>query len=313
MNSGEIRGEPHFNVRMKPLLVAAAFLSLAELIAAYAVINTSGNVQLILAISVAVYPILLGAAAFHLLTFRGGVPLAPPRLSVHNDASRQARTPKEQGDFEDPYYLVAHSLFGILDAVKHELPPIIRQMPLPRPRTLCTESDVTVHDQSLGISSVRVTDSVQRITVGSLTRAEVSAKYRFLADEYKPGTTQRAIQQLSTSDPNYFFRIRSDGTIHSLLNLNELNPAVAHAHGEAIDFDTFMFLQVINMIHGQLIIAYSELEGLAFPSPRLTQFVKAVQQISIPLAETAIVLSDQGDLYGTLADVKARHRGTATI
>ena len=40
----------------------------------------------------------------------------------------------------------------------------------------------------------------------------------------------------------------------------------------------------------------------------LGQFVAGVHNISIPLDRAAFVISDEGDLYGTLSDVIDRHR-----
>ena len=61
----------------------------------------------------------------------------------------------------------------------------------------------------------------------------------------------------------------------------------------------------------QLIVVYCRPEALAEPGGRLTQFVRGVRQIPVPVSDDAIVISDNADLYGTLLDLEDRDRGIA--
>jgi hypothetical protein len=132
-------------------------------------------------------------------------------------------------------------------------------------------------------------------------------RYPFLAEHHRRTATQSAVQSLAATELNYFFSIRQDGTIQSLLNLNELQ---AHTVGRSADSDDLLLLQILGMTPGQLIITFLlDVDALAQPGPRLDQFVAGVHNISFfPLERTAFVISDEGDLYGTLSDVIDRQQ-----
>jgi hypothetical protein len=43
----------------------------------------------------------------------------------------------------------------------------------------------------------------------------------------------------------------------------------------------------------------------------LTQFMRGLSAVPVPLAEAALVISDNADLYGTLADLTSRQADQA--
>jgi hypothetical protein len=45
------------------------------------------------------------------------------------------------------------------------------------------------------------------------------------------------------------------------------------------------------------------------PGPPLTQFLRGLSTVPVPLANDALVISDNADLYGTLADLTSRQAG----
>jgi hypothetical protein len=55
-----------------------------------------------------------------------------------------------------------------------------------------------------------------------------------------------------------------------------------------------------------LIVVYCREEALAKAGAKLTQFLCGLEQIPIRVREETLVISDNGDIYGTIADLKLR-------
>ncbi|MES2598164.1 MAG: hypothetical protein V4662_22710 [Verrucomicrobiota bacterium] len=56
----------------------------------------------------------------------------------------------------------------------------------------------------------------------------------------------------------------------------------------------------------QLIAIYCRSEALAEPGRPLNQFLQGVEQTPMPVDDDALVISDNGDIYGTLTDLWER-------
>jgi hypothetical protein len=284
------------------LVALVLFFCVAEVTAGYALISTTGAVQMILTVFVVGAPLLTGCGLGYVLLFRDQIQLpfssAPPSGSAQAaSAAPRAPVPTEQ------YDALAHSLIGVLEAIRQELPSVVEKSAPGHPNTIRTYFDLSLGGPFLHPS--RRKDSTLRVTVGSVNREAAGLRYPFLAENHRRAATQLAIQSLATTEPNYFFSIHLDGSVHSLLNLNELR---AHSAGTTADSDDLL-LQVLGMTQGQLIITFLlDEDALAQPGPRLNQFVTGVQNISFPLDQSAFVISDEGDLYGTLGDVIDRQQ-----
>lgn len=55
---------------------------------------------------------------------------------------------------------------------------------------------------------------------------------------------------------------------------------------------------------------YCRAEGLARAGGSLTQLLRGLDGLPVPLDVLAIVVSDNADLYGTFADLRERAEGT---
>jgi hypothetical protein len=56
----------------------------------------------------------------------------------------------------------------------------------------------------------------------------------------------------------------------------------------------------------QLVAVYCRSEALATDTPSLRQFLTGLKQMPIPIDDTALVISDNADIYGTVADLWER-------
>jgi hypothetical protein len=59
----------------------------------------------------------------------------------------------------------------------------------------------------------------------------------------------------------------------------------------------------------QLIVVYCRPDALAENGDKLQQFLKGMSQIPIALDNSALVISDNADIYGTYLDVQKRSNG----
>ena len=55
-------------------------------------------------------------------------------------------------------------------------------------------------------------------------------------------------------------------------------------------------------------VVYCRPEALAAPGEKLSQFLKGLARLPVPLKDEALVVSDNGDIYGTVADLFERER-----
>jgi hypothetical protein len=74
------------------------------------------------------------------------------------------------------------------------------------------------------------------------------------------------------------------------------------------DYGGFLRGRVVTSRGKQLIVVYCRPEELAVPGPKLSQFLRGVREVPVPLSDDAVVISDNADLYGTLTDLEDRER-----
>jgi len=149
------------------------------------------------------------------------------------------------------------------------------------------------------------------ITVGSVSREAAAARFGFLAAKV-PGRRNQ-IKEFTHRDPDYVFWIHPDGRLHDAKRSHRDNVPRGH---EAIvddepDYLGFLRGRVASLGQNQLVVVYCRPETLAVPGEQLDQFLKGIRQLPVPLRQDALVISDNADIYGTVADLFERHVGGA--
>jgi hypothetical protein len=144
------------------------------------------------------------------------------------------------------------------------------------------------------------------ITVGSVSREAAAERFPFLALTY-PGR-RRAIKEFTHRDPDFVFWIYPDGRLYNARDSHAKNVPRGFAHivDDEPDYGGFLRGRVASLCDNQLIVVYCRAEALAFHGEKLTQFLRGVVQVPVLLREDALVISDNGDLYGTAADLETR-------
>ena len=144
------------------------------------------------------------------------------------------------------------------------------------------------------------------ITVGSVTREEAAERFPFLAEKY-PGR-RREIKEFTHRDPDFVFWIYPDGRLHNARDAHAKNVPRGFEHilKDEPDYGGFLRGRLASLLDQQLIVVYCREEALASAGVKLTQFLLGLSQIPVLVRDETLVISDNGDLYGTVADLKAR-------
>lgn len=146
------------------------------------------------------------------------------------------------------------------------------------------------------------------ITVGSISREAATSSFAFLATRYSG--RRNAIRDLTHRDPEFVFWIHPTGKLHDARGSHRDNVPKGYQHilDDEPDYCGFLRGRVVRLDGNQLIVVYCRSEALAVPGPAVQQFLAGLEQMPIPIDDHALVISDNADLYGTVADLWARRK-----
>jgi len=144
------------------------------------------------------------------------------------------------------------------------------------------------------------------ITIGSISREAAARTFPFLAENMRG--RRSAIKNFTHRDPDFVFWIYPDGRVYDARDSHLRNPPRGFDHivDDAPDYGGFLRGRIATGNGRQLIVVYCRQDALAADGPKLRQFVGGLERLPVPVADDAIVISDNADLYGTLLDVRRR-------
>jgi hypothetical protein len=144
------------------------------------------------------------------------------------------------------------------------------------------------------------------ITVGSISRAALAEVFPFLAERF-PGR-RAAIKELTHGRPDFVFWIFPDGRLHDARDAHARNVPKGHEQilDDEPDYGGFLRGRIVTARGQQMVVVYCRPEALAAAGPKLSQFLRGMRAVPVPLADDAVVISDNADIYGTLADLDDR-------
>jgi hypothetical protein len=104
------------------------------------------------------------------------------------------------------------------------------------------------------------------------------------------------------------FWIYPDGRLFDAKDAHIKNVPRGYEHilQDEPDYDGFLRGRVASLFEEQLVVIYCREEALAERGEKLIQFLKGLALISIYVADEALVISNNGDLYGTVLDLQER-------
>lgn len=144
------------------------------------------------------------------------------------------------------------------------------------------------------------------LTVGSVSREEAAQTFPFLSPRFRG--RRAAIKEFTHRDPDFVFWIFPDGRLHDARDAHRSNVPRGYEHiiDDPPDYGGFLRGRVASADEHQLVVVYCRAEALAARGPALTQLLMGLRALPVPLADSALVISDNGDIYGTVADLHTR-------
>lgn len=144
------------------------------------------------------------------------------------------------------------------------------------------------------------------ITIGSVGREAAAERFPFLARKFSG--RRGAIKDFTHRDPDFVFWIYPDGRLHNARDSYLKNTPRGYDYivEDEPDYGGFLRGRVASLFEEQLVVVYCRAEALAAAGEKLTQFVRGLGRLPVSLNEDALIISDNGDIYGTVADIKMR-------
>lgn len=152
------------------------------------------------------------------------------------------------------------------------------------------------------------------LTLGSISRTQAAERFEFLAARY-PGR-RNALKAFTHFAPEFVFWIFPDGRLFDAKDAHRKNVPRGFEHilSDEPDYGGFLRGRVARSVYGaQLVVVYCRPDALVEAGRQLAQLLRGMAQLPIPLEHDALVVSDNADIYGTLADLEQRQRGAGDV
>lgn len=139
-----------------------------------------------------------------------------------------------------------------------------------------------------------------------MSREEAARKFFFLQEEVRG--RRKAVNAFTHRDPDFVFWIYPDGRLFDARNAHRQNcpKGFEWILDDEPDYGGFLRGRVATDLNGQLVVVYCREESLAHDAEKIGQFLDGMGQLPVPLVEDALVVSDNGDIYGTMHDLELR-------
>jgi hypothetical protein len=146
------------------------------------------------------------------------------------------------------------------------------------------------------------------ITVGSVSRDDAARRLSFLSPNAKG--RRASIREFTHRDPEFVFWISPEGHLHDAKRSHRKNVPKGFDHivDDEPDYCGFLRGRVARFDQLQVIVVYCRSEALAERGPAIAQLLEGLAQLPSPVDDDALVISDNGDIYGTIADLADRAR-----
>ncbi|WP_327003054.1 hypothetical protein OHA72_49570 [Dactylosporangium sp. NBC_01737] len=139
-----------------------------------------------------------------------------------------------------------------------------------------------------------------------MSRDQAAEAFGFLAPQFRG--RRNAIKELTHTQPDFVFWIHPDGRLHDARDAHARNVPRGYEHilDDEPDYGGFLRGRIVTFRGRQLVVVYCRPTALAVAGPPLAQFLRGLAAVPVPVADDALVISDNADLYGTVADLAAR-------
>lgn len=144
------------------------------------------------------------------------------------------------------------------------------------------------------------------ITTGSITREEATTLFPFLAAHYRG--RRKALKEYTHSYPEFVFWIYPNGELFDAKDAHKKNIPKGYDHilKDEPNYGGFLRGRLARQFQEQIIAVYCDSEALYNNSQKMQQFLTGINQLPLPIYEQTLVVSDNGDIYGTIEDIEER-------
>ncbi|MGD1841629.1 MAG: hypothetical protein ACFB0B_12140 [Thermonemataceae bacterium] len=148
--------------------------------------------------------------------------------------------------------------------------------------------------------------NLSMITVGSVSREEATQRFYFLERRFTG--RKKAIQDFTHAHPEFNFWIDPTGKLWDAREAqrHRINKLPTDLPENVMQESDFLKGHLARQFEDQIIIVHCDQEALIDNQRKLKQLVVGIAQIPVFIHKDALVISDQGDLYGTLEDIERR-------
>ncbi len=141
------------------------------------------------------------------------------------------------------------------------------------------------------------------ITLGSISREDAALNFDFLAARFP--ARRAAIREFTHRDPDFVFWVSPDGQLYDARDSHLKNPPHGFEHivHDEPDYGGWLRGRLASLFEAQLVVVYCRETALAEAGKQLSQFLSGMGQMPIRIADETLVISDNGDIYGTFDDL----------
>jgi len=156
----------------------------------------------------------------------------------------------------------------------------------------------------LGYNNISRFHRFYMITMGSVSREEAAKDYPFLAKKY-PGR-RKEIKDFTHRDPDFVFWIYPDGSLFDAREAHKKNIPKGYEYivKDEPNYGGFLRGRVASLGENQLIVIYCLEQTLSTDKEKIEQFLNGINEVPVPVKQDALVISDNGDIFGTLEDIQ---------
>jgi hypothetical protein len=144
------------------------------------------------------------------------------------------------------------------------------------------------------------------ITEGSISREEATTIFPFLQKKYRG--RRKDIKAFTHTYPEFVFWIYPNGRLFNAKDAHIKNTPKGFNYilKDEPNYGGFLRGRLARQFEEQIIVIYCESEALYNNIEKIEQFLTGIKAIPLPVSNETLVISDNGDIYGTISDIKER-------
>lgn len=144
------------------------------------------------------------------------------------------------------------------------------------------------------------------ITIGSISREKATGMFPFLGTKYRG--RRKALKDYTHTYPEFVFWVFPNGELFNAKDAHKKNVPKGYEYilKDEPNYGGFLRGRLARQFEDQIIAVYCEPEALSNNVEKMQQFLTAINEIPVPIYEDALVVSDNGDIYGTIDDIEER-------